>query len=378
VTDEEVKDVLSGMFKNTKKSKSGQLVGTLTRSRRDIVLTTSKSKKAFAGLSGKYWKEVEPVVIDNIHFKASIPIPDMEWLKKNINDKDIQDIYDGSIKYINSHSKLNKLAEKLAINAKVDNFFVGSVGTEDQKGTKIDIKLELQESGGSKEKIATQISLKTSGGDQFDQVAGISFDKQMKMWETNFKLEIKDLKKEWDNVMIPFYENVPVGGYSSRLDVRIKPQMNILKTAVRSVYSKAVVLMNKEFEMDKNRKVGNKYIEKLINYIAIGATGDERDYVELVKLTKATKKLKGSYKRVIFDKEYEERISSLKLNATIDMTKDPRVVITDITSGKQLIQIRFYSQRPSKKSSKGIKTYSVYGRNIVEARPDSILYTLMS
>ena len=55
---------------------------------------------------------------------------------------------------------------------------VNSDGTGDQKGTKADIKVKIDD-----KVVNMQMSLKTTGGDQIGQMSGITFDRQIKMFE---------------------------------------------------------------------------------------------------------------------------------------------------------------------------------------------------
>jgi flagellar hook-basal body complex protein FliE len=381
VTDKELKDVLKKMFKKVKvqpaKSKTSkpQMVGEVKLERKDILESVKKSKKAFQGISGKFWIEETPTIIDEVSFKASIPRPDMDWLANSLqsakaNLMEIQDIFDSSRKYVNEHPRLNKLAKKLATNSRVDKFHVGAVGTEDQTGTKVDIKMEH-----NGKKISTQISLKVSGGEQFAQVAGVTFEKQQTLWHKNLRLPKKSidaLKAEWDKVMDKYNDpkKFPKEGYSSRANPKINIQTELLKEAVMSVYVKATELLNIEFKKDK-RRTRNKYIETMIEFIGTQAAGDEKKYVELVKLVTG-----GTYKRLTFQKEFIDKISQLQLKATIDKNRVATVKIEDTVSKLPLIQIRLLAQQQSG-TRKGKKMYSVYGRNIVEAPTNSILYTII-
>jgi hypothetical protein len=109
----------------------------------------------------------------------------------------------------------------------------------------------------------------------------------------------------------------------------------------------------------------------MIEFIGTQAAGDEKKYVELVKLVTG-----GTYKRLTFQKEFIDKISQLQLKATIDKNRVATVKIEDTVSKLPLIQIRLLAQQQSG-TRKGKKMYSVYGRNIVEAPTNSILYTII-
>lgn len=378
VTDKEIKDVLKRMFKKVtitgaKGSAKAQMIGSLTMSRTDLIKSKSTSKKAFEGLSGNFWKE-DPTIIDEVSFKASIPRNDMDWLANAINKGGdiaaVQDLFDSSRNYVNKNVKFNALAKKLATNSKVDKFFIGAVGTADQTGTKIDIILEH-----NGKRISTQVSLKTEGGDQFAQVAGITFDHQRKLWAEKLGLPkngIDSLETKFNNTMKKFYDpkKFPKEGYDKREDKRTNLQLSILNDACSPVYKGAADLMNIEFKKDKKRK-NNLFLDSMIEFIANGAAGTEADVIELVKLGK------GTFKRLNFKKEFRNKMMELDLKATFMKDKGyAQINIDDMASGMPVIQFRLMGQRPSAKRG-GKKKYSVYGRNIVEMSSKSILYTIL-
>ena len=378
VTDKEIKDVLKRMFKKVtikgaKGAAKAQMIGSLTMSRTDLIKSKSTSKKAFEGLSGNFWKE-NPTIIDEISFEASIPRNDMDWLANAMNKGGniavVQDLFDSARNYVNKNVKFNALAKKLATNSKVDKFFIGAVGTEDQKGTKIDIVLK-----NNGKRISTQVSLKTNEGNQFTQVAGITFDHQKKLWIERLGLPkngINSLETKFNNTMKKFHDpkRFPKEGYTKELDKRTDLQLSILNDACAPVYKGAADLMNIEFKKDKKRK-NNLFLDSMIKFIADGAAGTDADVIELVKLGK------GTFKRLNFKKEFRDKMLELDLEATyINHLQYAQINIDDKASGKPVIQFRLMGQRPSKKKN-GQKIWSVYGRNIIEMKPKSILFTIL-
>jgi len=378
VTDKEIKDVLKKMFKKVtikgaKGAAKAQMIGSVTMSRSDLIKSKSTSKKAFEGLSGNFWKE-NPTIIDEISFEASIPRNDMDWLANAMNKGGniavVQDLFDSARNYVNKNVKFNALAKKLATNSKVDKFFIGAVGTADQKGTKIDIVLK-----NNGKRISTQVSLKTDEGNQFTQVAGITFNHQKKLWIDKLGLPkngIASLETKFNNTMKKFHDpkRFPKEGYTKELDKRTDLQLSILNDACAPVYKGAADLMNIEFKKDKKRK-NNLFLDSMIKFIADGAAGTDADVIELVKLGK------GTFKRLNFKKEFRDKMLELDLKATyIKHLQYAQVNIDDMASGKPVIQFRLMGQRPSKKKN-GQKTWSVYGRNIIEMKPKSILFTIL-
>ena len=135
----------------------------------------------------------------------------------------------------------------------------------------------------------------------------------------------------------------------------------IVKNAAKAVYVKAADLMN-----DKFGSKDAEFMKKLISFIRSGAAGSEYKEIELVKLEK------DDFKKVRFDKKFDNFITGLDLVATVG-SGDPLIEIKDSKSNSPLIQIRFKVEAASKKT-KGNKTFVVYPRNYVEAKSNSLLY----
>ena len=351
VTQDEVESMVKKILKN----------GRIVSQRQDIVKVDSKVKGKITLPKGVYYKEV-PTIIDEIKFSASVPAPAWNWLKDNTNNnwKDVHDLFASSILYVNNHKLLADTAKKIAVNAKVDEFLVAAAGTEDQTGTKVDIKMTL-----NNKRISTQISLKVKGGDQFAQVSGPGFEKQLILWKDGLGLNINKIKSEYDRTMKKFDYG---SSYSSREDDRVEVQKEVVKKATKAVFEEAATLMNSKF---KQKNVRANYYKKIITFIKEGAAGQETEFIELVKLEGC------KYKRVIFNNEFDNAINELNLVAKVRPHGDPLLYIDDETSGNPLIQIRMKVATESSKV-KGQKVYRVYPRTIIEAPTKSIMYSLLS
>ena len=336
--------------------------GRIVSKRHDIVKVNARVKDRITLPKGVYYKEV-PTIIDDIKFSASIPIKPWNWLKEHKNNLEkIVDLFESSIKYVNNHKLLSDTAKKMAVNGKVDEFVVAASGTEDQKGTKVDIKMIL-----NGKRTRTQISLKVKGGDQFAQISGIGFDKLKALWEDGLGLNITTIKKKYEKEMENF---VRKDTYDSRLNKRLNAQKDIVKEATRLVYESAEKQLNQKF---KNTKENKKFMETLIEFISKGVAGDEADYLELVKL-------EGShYKRITINQAFKDHVKDLKLKAILrPRPTDPKITIKDTISGDPLIEIRMRAEGAPAGRVDGQRRFKVYPRNIIEAPSKSIMYSLLS
>jgi len=301
-----------------------------------------------------YVKSVKQAnITDNIKFKVGIPKPAMDFISDSSNWSEISGIFNSCISYVNKDRRLNLQSIQFSKNKKSNEIFINSDGTGDQKGTKADIKLTFD---GKKSR--NQISLKVKGGDQFAQVSGIPFVKQEKLWKDGLGLDVSSLKSAYEDELKQFDPTIV---FTDRKDKILTAQKNIVKNAAKAVYVKAADLMN-----DKFGSKDAEFMKKLISFIRSGATGSEYKEIELVKLEK------DDFKKVRFDKKFDNFITGLDLVATVG-SGDPLIEIKDSKSNSPLIQIRFKVEAASKKT-KGNKTFVVYPRNYVEAKSNSLLY----
>jgi len=301
-----------------------------------------------------YVKSVKQAnITDNIKFKVGIPKPAMDFISDSSNWSEISGIFNSCISYVNKDRRLNLQSIQFSKNKKSNEIFINSDGTGDQKGTKADIKLTFD---GKKSR--NQISLKVKGGDQFAQVSGIPFEKQEKLWKDGLGLDVSSLKSAYEDELKQFDPTIV---FTDRKDKILTAQKNIVKNAAKAVYVKAADLMN-----DKFGSKDAEFMKKLISFIRSGAAGSEYKEIELVKLEK------DDFKKVRFDKKFDNFITGLDLVATVG-SGDPLIEIKDSKSNSPLIQIRFKVEAASKKT-KGDKTFVVYPRNYVEAKSNSLLY----
>ena len=148
-------------------------------------------------------------------------------------------------------------------NNKKDEIFVNSDGTGDQKGTKADIKLLI-----NGRKAPQQISLKVAGGEQFGQVAGITFDKQIEIWG-RLGVNVKSAEKAY---------NAKMGKMNSRMMFSDRGAVGLkeVEVAIRGAMGESYKLAAKQLQ-------SRLPIDKLTSFLKIAASkGDSR--IELVKL----------------------------------------------------------------------------------------------
>jgi hypothetical protein len=151
--------------------------------------------------------------------------------------------YEGTLKYVNEYatSIVRKTIEGIQKDGEPHTIYIGAEGTSDQKGTKADVKLYLDDSpiAGLK-----PLSLKTKGGEQFfqvaiaDPVAGLD-----KMFNDILKLgiNVSGFKKYYDNE--PGWKtqySARISQEGAKKDPRIMPFLEKAISEYKKVYQKEV------------------------------------------------------------------------------------------------------------------------------------------
>jgi hypothetical protein len=292
------------------------------------------------------------ISIDKIDFTINLPIAAADLLSSKEDRRIVYDLYESSIEYI-EETWINEILI-FAINGEIDKIGISSDGVGDQKGTKADIKLKVNGKDYSR-----QISLKVKGGDQFFQVSGHEFEKQITLWSDILKLDISKMKKKYDDALSKYDKSE---FFLSREDKRVEAVKDMLKNATSIVYREAAKQMQA-----KVKSKDDIFFTNLATIIFHGATkGNET--IELVKLEK------GKFKQLKFNKDFVNSYSDVlkKNNLKIMFVEgiDPvvRVYANSVVKDNLIIQFRTKIATESTTTKAG-KKYSPYLRNIVESGP---------
>jgi len=292
------------------------------------------------------------VTLDDVNFSINLPEAATQLLSVKSNRNIVHDLYDSAISYVEETWKDEVMS--FAINGQMDSIDIISDGVGDQKGTKADIKIIV-----NNQPYKRQISLKVAGGEQFAQISGFDFSKQQKIWEDILKLNVSELEKKYNDALSN-YDSTKL--FSSRKDEQLKAFKDMIKEATSIVYSDAA----KQIQQKINSK-DSKFFTNLANLVFMGATRGEES-IELVKLEQR------KFKQLKFNKDfvelYSNQLKKSKLIAKFSTDGDPIVKIYVGSELKQnlLLQIRTKVEAPSKITKAG-KMYSPYLRNLVEAGP---------
>ena len=351
---------VAARFVKRAKTKSAKKLPSVTVNDVNAILTEM--------MQGGYRKNVNDVgsaVIDTVTVNVSIPRKASAFLQDKSNWAKVSDLRTGAINFANSHSRLNAQARGLSINERQDIIKVIAAGTEDQKGTKADVKIEVESPQNPDRRFRNvDYSLKVSGGEQFHQVSGLGFDKFMNIFG-EMGLDVSDVSGKYEKSLTEFFDSeVYTKKYSSRAQAQSTGGGDNLKKSARLVYEKAADILQEGL----NAAGTNSVKLKFANYIIYGLSRNVR--TELVKFA-----ANGKVKTRVADRQFRDVILTNRFVATLKRTGDPKIEIylADENgrklSGKDnfIMQIRYKLEVASGKSG-GKKVYKFYPRHYLEAQ----------
>ena len=305
-------------------------------------------------MRGGYQRGVNDVgsaVVDTVSVSVAIPKKASVFLSDKSNWGKVSDLRAGAINFANSHSRLNAQARGLSINEREDKIRVTAAGTEDQKGTKADVKVQIDSPDKNFKNI--DYSLKVSGGEQFHQVSGQGFDKFLSIFG-EMGIDVSAVSAKYQQNINDFFDTeVFTKKYPSRDAAEQTGGGPKLKSAAQLVYNYAGDKMKETLETEGE----NEGKTKFANYIIFGLS---RNVVtELVKFVG-----KGVVKTRLADREFRNLLANSKYNVIVNTTGDPKIIIS--LNGNRVMQIRYKLEVASGKAG-GAKVYKFYPRHYLEA-----------
>lgn len=264
------------------------------------------------------------------------------------------------------------ISERKAIfaefNLQEDKIIIAGEGTKDQKGTKVDIRLDLYTAAGIRRpRKSTQISLKYDVG-QFAQAVGLEFKQFGKIFEP-LGIETKSYEEEFLKSIGGSEQTLLDKRYRDRKTAGNSAEVLALKKTVKRMFKEHITPQLKRKLQDENFK------KTLAEYCKTKATRDESG-LELVSFTKG-----GGFKQQDFGPRFISAVTHALFDALYledktptDKSEDPTIIIyqslSDYSNKKyRLIQFRYRFDAVGQKTG-----YKLQMRTYVEA--GGLLYTI--
>jgi hypothetical protein len=340
---------VAARFVKRAKQKTAKRLPSVTQSDVDAVLAEM--------MKSGYTKNVNDVgsaVIDTVSVTVSVPQKAQTFLMERSNWSKVNDLRSGAISFVNSHSRINAQARGLSINERQDIIRISAAGTEDQKGTKADVKVMISSPTNPDRRFRNiDYSLKVSGGEQFHQVSGQGFEKFLNIFG-EMGVDVSPVAGRYNESINDFFDaEVFTKKYSSRSDAEQTGGGPKLKSSAQLVYKYAADQMRKTLGVDGPNAGKTRFAD----YIIFGLSRNVN--TELVKFD-----AKGLVKTRVANREFRDLLAGSKYKVSINTSGDPKIVIS--LESKKVIQIRYKLEVASGKSG-GQKVYRFYPRHYLEA-----------
>jgi len=298
-------------------------------------------------------------VSDTITLSVGIRKREWDFISDKRNWELIDWQFDSVAKYCNTYKRIKRYSQMLYRNNKENKIVVDADGLTDQKGTKADIKVKIDN-----KVVNMQMSLKVTGGDQIGQMSGVPFDKQVKLFEL-LGVDVTPARKKYDELI----NKVDIGLAFTHRDETKTGLGRQIHLAVRE----ANLVVHKEAKKQLDAKMeakDAKFIDQVTDFLRKAATGNDPT-IEVVKLS-----TKG-FKRAKFGKKYVQNVKDAMPHLKVDVNKQPEgdaeTVIYDSRIGKsnsaaaRLFKIRgkiIFESKTTKTEGYHLK---IYVRNLIES-----------
>ena len=298
-------------------------------------------------------------VSDTITLSVGIRKREWDFISDKRNWELIDWQFESVAKYCNTYKRIKRYSQMLYKNNKENKIVVDADGLTDQKGTKADIKVKIDN-----KVVNMQMSLKVTGGDQIGQMSGVPFDKQVKLFEL-LGVDVTPARKKYDELI----NKVDIGLAFTHRDETKTGLGRQIHLAVRE----ANLVVHKEAKKQLDAKMqakDAKFIDQVTDFLRKAATGNDPT-IEVVKLS-----TKG-FKRAKFGKKYVQNVKDAMPHLKVDVNKQPEgdaeTVIYDSRIGKsnsaaaRLFKIRgkiIFESKTTKTEGYHLK---IYVRNLIES-----------
>lgn len=272
-------------------------------------------------------------IFDNINVTVSIPAASMNFLSQRKNWASISNIFNSAVAKVNQDAKLRSSAVSLSVNLKEDTISVKGVGTENQKGTKADILVEIRRNGKSARGYPDKkISLKYDAP-QFAQAVGLEFENFGKIFDPLGLNDYLNFNAMFQSeVMMPF-PDILSKRFDSRESITSSKEVAALKRVAKEVFRTITIQL-------ENKLDSVAFKEQLARYCIEKATSNESG-VELVKFTTSG----GQYTQQ-FGQSFIDNVKATDFDVTYDSQgSDPKIIVhlkgKGTGSAYKLIQFRY-------------------------------------
>ena len=246
-------------------------------------------------------------ITDNISVAVKIPENSERYMSAQpIGSRfsNFENIFNSATNFVNADTEIKRKVFNTQFNLQKDLIEIQGLGTQGQRTTKVDVRVDITTGGATLLRKSSQISLKFNTG-QFAQTVGLEFEKFANIFE---ELGITDYQKDkevFDKAIFDAYPDITGKRFASSQDVTNSNEVKALKEAARKIFTGRI-------KRELDTKINNdNFKSNLASFIKKKATLNESG-VELVKFLEDGRFLKQS-----FGDDFTNAITSMDLAVTI-------------------------------------------------------------
>ena len=304
-------------------------------------------------------------VFDNIQVSIAIPTPALIFLQDESNWTNISNIFTSAQNAVNQDTKLKHFSYKLSVNMKSDTILIQSVGTKNQRTSKVDIEVSIISSG--KTITANKISLKYVSP-QISQSVGIEFENFGLVFNELELLPNIDINKQFISEILKVKGDILGKKFTDRDDIKKSKEVQSLVVVAKKIFDYINLQLNSKLN---NNNFNTKLAGYCINQVTQSRLSPKFESgIELVKFSR--------YGGVVSQKFDQSFIDSIKETTwKVFFNKNGRFPLISIYSGSSpnykntLIKFR-YRIDSTEPNSEGFRKVVI--RTYVES--GDLLYTI--
>lgn len=303
-------------------------------------------------------KKIQTDITDTLTVDASIPAKSAAYLAKPINWGSLFDIFQSAVSKVNSDTRITQKTYKTQFNLQEDKIIVSGVGTKDQKGTKVDIRIDILTSAGKmRPRTSSQISLKYDAP-QFAQSVGLEFSKFSSIFEPLGVSNYLNDEEMFNSAIYDVYPDILGKRFNDRNSITSSNEVKALKETARKIFGGRIL---KEL---KSKLKTREFRTLLAQYCIEKATKNESG-VELVKFMPG-----GKVSTQRFGQRFVDSITATELEAQfLDNVEDPTVVIFKKGGSNKTDKLIQFRYRTDARNITSENKYVIQMRTYVESGP---------
>ena len=300
-------------------------------------------------------------ITDNISVSVGLPQPSAQFLRNSANWGDLFDIFNAAVNKVNSDTAIKQKVFRTQFNLKQDSITINGVGTQNQRSSKVDIRLDISTGGVRAPRTSSQISLKYEAP-QFAQAVGLQFNRFANIFEPLGIANYTQDEADFNSAIYSVYPDILGKRFNDRASLMESNEVKALKSQATKIFQGRILRQLTSLLQQPAFK------QTLANYVISKATRDESG-VELVKFLKD-----GTSITQTFGQDFIDNITSNEWEAEYTFSDNPTIIVFKKGGNRRTDKLLQFRYRADARLNKSDNTFNILMRTYVESGP--LIYTL--